>query len=198
MSRLSVRLWPGSAGCMCFSLPTAGTAVDDHDAGAVASAELVVVAPLGVLLVDHLAGRPAPRPLRLRRLDQIAEDVRRLIAVAVETHMPDLDLELGMLEAADAEAGNLRQGEILGQQDRRVARRGLVAVEGGREVGGRPAENAGGVLNAGVDHTRPAPVELQVVTRMFSTSSAALTIVDQAARRLDRQLAQAIVVRQLQ
>jgi hypothetical protein len=99
-----------------------------------------------------------------------------------------------MLEAGDAEVRHLREREVLGQQHRRVGRRGLVARQRRAQVAERRAERAGGKAQAGVDTRRAAAVEQQVVARNVLDQEPALAVVDQSARRLDRAACAAVVL----
>ena len=177
-------------------------AVDDHHPLAVPAAQLGVVGLLDPLLADQVARlvdavRRLASPRRVG-LAQVAEDVGRLLAVAVEALVLHLDLELRVLEPLDAEARHLREGEVLGQQHRLEHRHAAVAG-GGSAADRRPAGRGRPrrYQRLWSRRRRPAAVDHQVVARDVLDQQAPLAVEDQAAGRLDRQLAQPVVLGEL-
>jgi hypothetical protein len=175
-------------------------AVDDDHPLAVLAAQVGVVGLLDPLLADHVPRlEDALRLLDLVQggLAQVAEDVGGLLAVAVEPLVLDLDRELRVLEPLDAEARHLGEGEILGQQHRLERRDTAVLLQDLLEVGDRPGEHAGGEPEAVAEARGPAAIDHQAVAGDVLHQQPPFAVEDQAARGLDRQLAQPVVLGEL-
>jgi hypothetical protein len=111
--------------------------------------------------------------------------------------VPHLDLQLRVLEPGDADPRHLREREALGEEHGLELGDGAVAGEERPELGQGAPQHLGGEAKAAVEVLRAAPVDQQVVARDVLDQQAPVAVVDQAARRLDRELAQAVVLGQL-
>jgi hypothetical protein len=191
---------PSVGGCsLSFSIPA--DAVDDDVARALFAHQLGVVNALDAGLPDDGAGAEAGelRPLELRFLDlaDVAEEVAGEAALRIRARRHFLDDDLAHLVGARQDGEHLLLGRVLDDGDRPEDRLAAAALDDLANLGLVHARHLRQLRQRGVEVGCPFAVDRDRPRVAVLDEDLAVAIEEDAARRAQRDRAQAVVVRHL-